>query len=519
MRVEACQATHVRGEQSAQLLDQRMMCLDDRRAEAAALLSWLSKVEGGEVRRALTAVEALGDVAWCGPRAVGQRRPPPATKAAEVEAMLARLREAAARGAAGQWAAVLPETRQLAVAARQTEYRPLISESDLLLGRALMKAGDGEGAAQALDQAAAAAEAERLDVTAAEAWTAAVYALGQSVGDVSRAEAAGRHAAAAIERAGGDRRLHIRLERQLGVAAAAAGRQTVAEQRFRQAIQLSEQARREQGDRETVEWAALHTDLGAALAAQNKLEPALAEQRAALLAIERLVGAQHPMLTPALVNLANTLDGLNRSAEAVPLYRRALEIEAKNGQADSVAAANATENLALALPVPQQAAEAEALMRRALQLSEQRLGPDHAQVSSIVMNLAQLLRDTGRPREAEGLFRRSLALDEKRLGAGHADLAPSLNGLGLSLVASGRARDAMPLFERALRNRQAALHPEDPRLAYSYEGMGEALLALGQRRQAATVLVRALTLLQKGHADPSAIAETQKQLRRAQGRF
>lgn len=513
MRVEACEATHLRGEQSAELLDKRMRCLDERRAEAAALLGWLSRVDAAQVRRALHGVESLGEVAWCGPRAVGERRPPAAPRRAEVAALQARLHATAARGAAGQWTAALADVRAIADSAHHTEYRPLVGDSQLLLGRALMKAGDAAGAAQALDRAAAAAEAERLDVVAAEAWTEAVYALGHGLGDTARAEAAGRHAEAAIERAGGDTRLRIRLERQLGVAAAAAGRHAAAEQRFLAALRLGQQA-----GGQTVEQAALHTDLGAALAAQDRLEAALVEHRAALETAERLVGAEHPMLTATLVNLANTLDGLGRSGEAVPLYRRALDIETHNGQGDSVAAANALLNLALALPVPQQAAEAEALMRRALSISEKRLGPAHAQVCSIVMNLAQLLQDEKRSREAEPLFRRSLASDEKRLGGAHPDLAPSLNGLGLSLLATGRAREAMPLFERALRNRRAALGPDDPRLAYSYEGMGEALLASGKKRQAATVLRRALTLLKNGHADPAAIAETEEQLRRAQGR-
>lgn len=513
MRVEACEATHLRGVQSAELLDKRMRCLDERRAEATALLGWLSHVEAKQVRRALSAVESLGEVAWCGPRSVGERRPPPAPRRDAVQALQTRLHATAARGAAGQWSAALIEARQVAEAAHHTEYRPLIGEAQLLLGRALLKGGDAAAAVQALDRAAAVAEAERLDVVAAEAWTEAVYALGHGLSDATRAEAAGRHAESAIERAGGDTRLHIRLERQLGVAAAATGRHAAAAERFAAALRLSTQA-----GGETVEQAGLHTDLGAALAAQNRLEAALVEHRAALTTAERLVGAEHPMLTATLVNLANTLDGLGRADEAVPLYRRAIDIETHNGQGDSVAAANALENLALALPVPQKVAEAEALMRRALAISEKRLGPDHAQVSGIVMNLAQLLQDAKRFREAEGLFRRSLASDEKRLGLRHPDVAPSLNGLGLSWVGTGRAREAIPLFERALRNRQAALGLDDPRLAYSYEGLGEAFLALGKKRQAATVLSRALTLLQNGHGDPAAIAETEKQLRRAQGR-
>src|SRR5262249_40042222 len=62
MRRDACEATHVRHEQSDDLLDRRMRCLDGRRAALEALVGLLEK--GGDVLpRAAAAVHDLEGLA------------------------------------------------------------------------------------------------------------------------------------------------------------------------------------------------------------------------------------------------------------------------------------------------------------------------------------------------------------------------------------------------------------------------------------------------------------------------
>src|SRR5262249_14263757 len=50
---DACEATRVRGEQSGELLDMRMQCLDTRREELAALADLYSHADADLVRRAV----------------------------------------------------------------------------------------------------------------------------------------------------------------------------------------------------------------------------------------------------------------------------------------------------------------------------------------------------------------------------------------------------------------------------------------------------------------------------------
>ena len=114
---EACEATHVRGEQSAEVLDLRMTCLQERLGGLRALTQVFSDANGEVVENAVSAANALGTLDRCAdvPLLRSVVRPPedPATRArveelspqlASVKALL-RGRELA-RGAEG-WPALV----------------------------------------------------------------------------------------------------------------------------------------------------------------------------------------------------------------------------------------------------------------------------------------------------------------------------------------------------------------------------------------------------------------------------
>src|SRR5690606_29580300 len=62
---DACEATHVRQEQSLEMLDLRMACLRGRRAEVAALIVELARADEAVVRNAVEAVSALDRLDRC----------------------------------------------------------------------------------------------------------------------------------------------------------------------------------------------------------------------------------------------------------------------------------------------------------------------------------------------------------------------------------------------------------------------------------------------------------------------
>ncbi|HMB52085.1 MAG TPA: serine/threonine-protein kinase, partial [Thermoanaerobaculia bacterium] len=134
---EACRATHVLGEQSDQLLDRRMLCLDARLAEVDALAGIFAAANPEIVLGAAESTHRLGDLERCADSEGLSRLPElPADPAARrrVETATARLAEQRARQAAGQ----PPETtvvEAVAETAREAGYLPLETEALVLLTR------------------------------------------------------------------------------------------------------------------------------------------------------------------------------------------------------------------------------------------------------------------------------------------------------------------------------------------------------------------------------------------------
>ncbi len=62
---ETCEATHVRGEQSAEVLDLRMSCLDERLASVRALVDTLASADAAVVDKAVSAAAALPSLDRC----------------------------------------------------------------------------------------------------------------------------------------------------------------------------------------------------------------------------------------------------------------------------------------------------------------------------------------------------------------------------------------------------------------------------------------------------------------------
>jgi tetratricopeptide (TPR) repeat protein len=78
MHTEACEATRIRGDQSEEMLDLRNICLADRRAGLAALVTVLSERGGAAVEKSVAAAQSLAPLDGCADiRALRMRVPPP----------------------------------------------------------------------------------------------------------------------------------------------------------------------------------------------------------------------------------------------------------------------------------------------------------------------------------------------------------------------------------------------------------------------------------------------------------
>ncbi|HEX4457185.1 MAG TPA: serine/threonine-protein kinase, partial [Polyangia bacterium] len=146
MRVEACEATHVRGVQSAQLLDRRMSCLGRAKEQVSALVSLMStEADGNMVDKAVGATLALPRLSACvDPTALASSLPPPDDPAARarIDAVDARMAAAAALRDTGRYKDSLAATREVVRQANELQHAPTQANAELLLGSLEEEAGD-----------------------------------------------------------------------------------------------------------------------------------------------------------------------------------------------------------------------------------------------------------------------------------------------------------------------------------------------------------------------------------------
>jgi tetratricopeptide (TPR) repeat protein len=173
-------------------------------------------------------------------------------------------------------------------------------------------------------------------------------------------------------------------------------------------------------------------------------------------------GASPPGEPQGLIDAANRFRARGRPREAVPLYRRALEIDPHSAEAH-----NNLGNAFLELGQPQEAADC---YRRALTVK--------AGSAEILCNLANALWQLGQQPEALNATERALALDP------HSSMAHNI--LGLLRAASGQRAEAVASYRRSL-----ALNP---RYVEALNNLGNVLRDLGQRHEALPCYRRAIEL-------------------------
>ena len=216
---DACEAHHVRREQSAEALDLRMSCLGDELEELRALVGVLRLGGGDVVRGAGNAAKALTPVESCADVAALRRaeeRPRDPAQRARVDALEARLARVQAHYAVGRSAEALKLGDLLLPEARQAGWGPLVAETLLWMGRAASDASDTKRAFAAFEEAFSSGIAARTDRIAAEA---AVRLAQEHLFDTARADHDEQYALwkriaeAVVRREGGDPQMALMIRR------------------------------------------------------------------------------------------------------------------------------------------------------------------------------------------------------------------------------------------------------------------------------------------------------------------
>lgn len=489
MRTDACEATQVRGEQSQEVLDLRMACLDQWRTELDTTVGLLSEPEPEIVRRASQMTAALSSLRQCADVA-GLRAPVRAPADSVARAQVRELRDQLAKVKAFQAAAKAKEGLAIAVpvatAARALKYRPLEAEANYQLGLMQRLSGDPAAAHESLETAIFAARAGR-DTRSEVLIAAALSRWSASQDKLDEGHLWVRRGLAAIEAMGtADPDVEATLFATAADLSLMEGKAEEALDYDRRVLALRE--RSEPAD--SVSVAAAHVNLGRELDELTRFPEAIAELQRGLVTFEARLGPEHPKVAWALFLLADVRGQQGDHEEAVAAYRRSIAIyEASLGR-DTAELSLPLSNLAMSLKELARYDEALACLARSIAITSKVKGADHQHVGYAILSTAEVLLASGqRLDDAEREAQRALAQFQRTLPAGHHLISRAMTVLGHLALERRRPARALSLLEPALAM-TSLRQDERPEVQLL---MARALWDSGRDR------ARALTLAEQSH--------------------
>jgi tetratricopeptide (TPR) repeat protein len=289
-RVDACEDTHVRGEQSPEALDRRMVCLDRQLVDLDRLLNFLGEPDVKVVDHAVGLVREIPSPAKCD--AV-------ATLAASMSPQLAQLDAAITHARflhrVGKYSQAIEELQATIVRLQDLDAPGVLTRA--VVARAQAGYVDEHPDAQAWTTAALAMALQSgEDFYFAEV---AANQLGLVGTDVAARELWLRLGEAAIRRYGGHDSMRAKLLTNYGVALRKDGRLKEAEATQRTVLELR---RRDADDKSFVADALFN--ISAVVSDQGRLDESLALAQEALEIWTRELGPQHPRIVRVLASLA-----------------------------------------------------------------------------------------------------------------------------------------------------------------------------------------------------------------------
>jgi tetratricopeptide (TPR) repeat protein len=422
-RLDACEATRVRGEQSDALLDARMSCLDDRALEVRALVAQLTADASLLEKNGAAAAAALSPLSVCADRRIlAGLEPAPRDPArrARWDSLRHRLAEVKADYDTGQYDRAAGLAATALSEARLIGHAPLLAQTLFLLGQLQATLARPKEAGATLEEAIQAADAARDDRTRAMALERLVL-VRQAEDDATALERAAHEARAVVTRLDGSEDVAFGLEVVLGAVDFSAGRLESALGHESRAVSLGERAFGKD-DRRLIP--ALNNCAGV-LNELNRYEDARAHFQRGLTLSERALGPEHPETAQLEANYANLLGALGRNQEALARLAHALPALDKGFGQNSKEVAAALSAQASALRALGRNQEALIATDRALAITTALFGPDHGDSAMVRLDRVAALRALGRFADAA----RELAATQKvaeRAFAGNAYLAAVL---------------------------------------------------------------------------------------------
>jgi len=375
MYMQTCEATHVRGEQSSEVLDLRMSCLADNLDQVRALTDALATADATVVPRAVLAATDLTPVTRCADVALLKSAVPlPRDERTlhEVQRLRRELAEAEVMREVGRLRQGLDKAAALKPEVEKAGYRPLIAEQ-LYQHGVFQSELHLPQAERTLEDAFFAAEGARDDATAAKAASNLTYVVGLDHGRLVDAERWARLATAILDRMPA-------------------------------------------GTMRTRAWVA--NDLASVYAIHGRLEQALPLAQQALALKQQVVGPEHPDVALGCSNLCTILTDVGRPAEGIPYADRAIAILKKTADPNDPVLSNAMVNKGEALFALGQYGRALASFQQALANLTQQAGAPGPTLAGGLSGVGKTKLALGDPRDAVAPLERANEIYDRFEGAG-----------------------------------------------------------------------------------------------------
>jgi tetratricopeptide (TPR) repeat protein len=411
--VEVLEATHVRGEQSAEVLDLRMAYLFEGLDDLKALCGLFRTASSEVVENAISAATSLGTLERCQQiellRAV-LRPPNDGPMRAAVDGLRPRLVDLRALFRVGRIKAGLELAEPLVEEAREVGYAPLLAEALLVQGTLLYERGLVEASLLAVEDAVWTAELARHDELAAQAATYMISLTGYSQDRFDVSDVWCRHCETLLKRIEG----HDQL------------------------------------------WGWYFNNRANTLERRGRFAEAIEDDRRAIAAKERALGPEASDVGVSLGNLALRLFATGDYAGGLEASARAVEIVTQGLGKEHPASAILVFNYSEALCRVGRFAEARQMAAQALAVFERETDPNELRIAYPLYALGLSELGVGHPVEALVALERAARIRDalEKVPARRAEVHFAL-GRALFDVGGDRGR-ARKLVEQACREYASA---------------------------------------------------------------
>ncbi|GHG89165.1 serine/threonine-protein kinase [Comamonas sp. JC664] len=404
---EACEATHVHGVQTEELLTRRTVCLARRQKDLGATVALMTGADAALVTKSLDAVHALPSLSECEDEeslAEQQRLPSDPEKRALIGQLEEQVASVKALADAGRYPAALDAARALEAPVLATGHLPLIAELRFHLGWLHEQNGQSPDAAKLLFHAVRDAEAGRADRLKVAILNKLLFVEdGQQ--HFTQAAGWGELAHATLQRVGGEPVLEADVRMNEANLA-------VSQERFEDARALLEQAKALQARalplghpkraRTTFLLGGVMLDLGKTEKAVELLDEALALTEAA-------VGPWHPDMAQRHGMLSLTLRELKQDAKALEHAQAAARIRKAALGEKSIPYAEALDEVGMCLHGLKRYDEALKAYEEALAIKRETLSADDERLQYSYDGVGQALLGLGKAQESVAPLRQAVA--------------------------------------------------------------------------------------------------------------